>query len=93
MPITLSFLKPGQEAVADYLISKGIDSKRLTSKGFGEAKPIADNSTEEGEVFKQAHGVYCYRFVNYVSRFVDFTSLFLVKTGANHFGTIFASDN
>ncbi len=36
------------KAVADYLISKGIDSKRLTSKGFGETKPIADNSTEEG---------------------------------------------
>lgn len=36
------------KAVADYLISKGIDAKRLNWKGFGESKPVADNSTEEG---------------------------------------------
>jgi outer membrane protein OmpA-like peptidoglycan-associated protein len=36
------------KAVADYLISKGIDSKRLTWKGFGETKPVADNKTEQG---------------------------------------------
>ncbi len=36
------------KAVADYLISKGIDPKRLTWKGFGETKPVADNKTEEG---------------------------------------------
>jgi outer membrane protein OmpA-like peptidoglycan-associated protein/tetratricopeptide (TPR) repeat protein len=36
------------KAVVDYLVSKGVDSKRLSSKGFGETQPVADNSTEEG---------------------------------------------
>ncbi len=36
------------KAVADYLISKGIDAKRLTWKGLGETKPVADNKNEEG---------------------------------------------
>ncbi len=36
------------KAVTDYLISKGIDAKRLSWKGFGELKPVADNATEEG---------------------------------------------
>ena len=30
-----------------YLVSKGIDSKRITGKGFGGIKPIAGNDTEE----------------------------------------------
>jgi len=34
--------------VAQYLMSKGIDSKRLRPQGFGPAKPIASNKTEEG---------------------------------------------
>ena len=36
------------KAVADYLISKGVDSKRLTYRGYGKSKPIEDNSTDEG---------------------------------------------
>jgi len=36
------------ETVRDYLISKGIAADRLTAKGYGETKPIADNETEEG---------------------------------------------
>lgn len=36
------------KTVAAYLVSKGIDAKRLTPKGFGQEKPIADNATEEG---------------------------------------------
>ncbi|PWS33435.1 OmpA family protein [Pedobacter paludis] len=35
-------------AVYEYLIKNNIDSKRLTFKGFGETKPIADNKTELG---------------------------------------------
>ena len=37
------------KAVADYLISKGIAAKRLSSKGFGETKPVTDNNSEEGK--------------------------------------------
>lgn len=33
----------------EFLISKGIDAKRLTSKGFGESKPIATNKTKAGK--------------------------------------------
>jgi len=36
------------EAVRAYLIGKGISADRLTAKGYGESKPIADNDTEEG---------------------------------------------
>jgi OOP family OmpA-OmpF porin len=36
------------EAVRNYLISKGIAADRLTVKGYGETKPVADNETEEG---------------------------------------------
>ena len=36
------------EAVRNYLISKGIAADRLTAKGYGQDKPVADNGTEEG---------------------------------------------
>ena len=36
------------KAAITYIRSKGIDPKRLTSKGFGATKPIADNKVEEG---------------------------------------------
>ena len=35
-------------AVRKTLIDGGIDAKRLTAKGYGLTKPVADNSTEEG---------------------------------------------
>ncbi len=38
------------DSVVDYLVSKhGIDSERLTAIGYGETRPIADNSTQEGQ--------------------------------------------
>ena len=36
-------------AVRDYIVKNfKIDKKRLSAKGFGEAKPVADNATAEG---------------------------------------------
>jgi outer membrane protein OmpA-like peptidoglycan-associated protein len=37
------------DAVKAQLITMGIDASRLTSKGFGDTKPIADNSTLDGK--------------------------------------------
>lgn len=36
------------KAVMDAIAARGISSERMSSKGLGEDKPIADNSTEEG---------------------------------------------
>lgn len=36
------------KAVADYLISKGVNEKRLRFKGYGKSIPIDTNETEEG---------------------------------------------
>ena len=36
------------KSVVDYLVSKGIDLKRLSFKGYGSSKPLADNVSEEG---------------------------------------------
>lgn len=38
------------EAVRDYLVSKGVGSARLSPRGYGENKPIADNTTSEGRL-------------------------------------------
>jgi outer membrane protein OmpA-like peptidoglycan-associated protein len=35
-------------AVADYLSSQGVDSRRFAVTGFGETRPIADNSSPTG---------------------------------------------
>ncbi len=37
------------KAVLEYLVKKGIDAGRLSSKGMGESKPIADNETAAGK--------------------------------------------
>lgn len=36
------------KSVRDYLISKGIPEGRITYKGYGDAKPMAENDTEAG---------------------------------------------
>jgi outer membrane protein OmpA-like peptidoglycan-associated protein len=37
------------DAVAAYIGSKGVAAKRFKVTGFGETRPIADNSTKEGQ--------------------------------------------
>ncbi len=39
--------KQRAQAVVDYLISKGISPKRLSSKGYGSGKPLATNDDEQ----------------------------------------------
>jgi len=36
------------KSVVEFISSKGIDKKRLSPKGYGKTRPVADNSTEEG---------------------------------------------
>lgn len=35
------------QAVADYLLGKGIDPTRITTVGFGESQPVAPNTSDE----------------------------------------------
>lgn len=37
------------EAVKDQLVKMGIDASRLAAKGYGEGKPLTDNTTPEGK--------------------------------------------
>ena len=37
------------KSVMDFLITNGIDSNRLSSKGFGDSKPVDSNDTEKGK--------------------------------------------
>jgi len=44
----LGLSKRRAQAVLEYLEARGVAPGRMTSVGFGESKPIADNATEEG---------------------------------------------
>ncbi|PIU56620.1 MAG: hypothetical protein COS89_05795 [Deltaproteobacteria bacterium CG07_land_8_20_14_0_80_38_7] len=41
------------KAVHQYLIEKGVSTERLTYKGYGEFKPIADNNTTQGRALNR----------------------------------------
>jgi outer membrane protein OmpA-like peptidoglycan-associated protein len=41
------------KAVVSYLITKKIAGQRLTAKGYGETKPVADNKTEDGRAMNR----------------------------------------
>ncbi|MEZ4648019.1 MAG: OmpA family protein [Candidatus Eisenbacteria bacterium] len=36
------------QAVYEFLVSQGVDASRMTHRGFGFSRPVADNATEEG---------------------------------------------
>jgi OOP family OmpA-OmpF porin len=36
------------QSVVDYLVKKGVSPDRLTAKGYGPDRPIADNGTRVG---------------------------------------------
>jgi OOP family OmpA-OmpF porin len=41
------------DAVMRYMTGKGIDSSRLSTKGFGLTRPVADNATAEGRALNR----------------------------------------
>lgn len=41
------------QAVLDYLVEKGVDTKRLTAKGYGFSQPLAENDPETGNVLNR----------------------------------------
>jgi len=47
-PYNLKLSERRAASVRQYLIGRGIDADRMTSKGFGKTMPIADNNTDEG---------------------------------------------
>lgn len=47
--LNLSLSNKRAKMVRDYLIKQGISKSRLSTTGFGEQKPVADNNTEEGK--------------------------------------------
>jgi len=40
-------------AVVDYLVSKGVSRAQMVAQGFGETRPIGDNSTPEGKALNR----------------------------------------
>ncbi|MDP3294039.1 MAG: OmpA family protein [Nevskia sp.] len=40
-------------SVVAYLVGRGVAADRMTSKGFGESMPVADNATDEGREFNR----------------------------------------
>ena len=49
----LSLSKERAAAIKDYLISKGVNTTRLSSEGYGIVKPIADNKTAAGRALNR----------------------------------------
>lgn len=48
-PHNLQLSQQRADAVRTQLITLGVDASRLTTKGYGDTKPISDNSTLEGK--------------------------------------------
>lgn len=66
------------KASHDYLVSQGIDPSRLNYRGYGEANPIASNTTESGRIRN--------RRVEFI--LTDSTGRQLVKQGTGYSGNV-----
>jgi len=44
----LTLSRQRADVVAEYLVDNGVDIKRIVTSGLGSAKPIAENTTDEG---------------------------------------------
>ena len=47
-PANLALSRQRADAVAAWLAGKGVDKARLSTAGFGDSRPVADNTTDEG---------------------------------------------
>lgn len=48
LPYNQQLSEKRAQSVYNYIVSKGINPKRLSAKGFGASKPVASNETESG---------------------------------------------
>jgi outer membrane protein OmpA-like peptidoglycan-associated protein len=46
--INIPLAEARARAVVDYLVDRGVDSDRLTARGYGSSRPRADNASPEG---------------------------------------------
>jgi OmpA-OmpF porin, OOP family len=49
----LQLSKDRAEAVKTYLVNAGVDAGKVSTKGYGEAKPVASNKTEDGRILNR----------------------------------------
>jgi outer membrane protein OmpA-like peptidoglycan-associated protein len=49
----LSLSRQRAEVVKSYLVGKGITADRITTIGYGQLRPVADNNTEEGKALNR----------------------------------------
>jgi outer membrane protein OmpA-like peptidoglycan-associated protein len=47
-PVNVQISLRRADAVRSWLVSRGVDAKRLVSRGYGSKVPLAENTTEEG---------------------------------------------
>lgn len=47
-PYNMQLSQDRANAVKEYLVSKGVDGSKLSTKGMGETDPVATNATEQG---------------------------------------------